>query len=107
MMTSFDEREQGYERKFEHDQELAFKVKARRNKLVGLWTAGETGLTGDAAETFAHDLAEAGFHHSDDELVVQIVAALTAKNVSHDAARVRMELEHFAAVARKELGAEG
>jgi len=48
-MSGFDERERSYEKKFERDQELAFKAKARRNKLLGLWAAERVGLTGPAA----------------------------------------------------------
>ncbi len=52
-MTTFDKREEGFENKFAHDEELRFKARARRNKLVGLWAAEKLGLTGAAAETYA------------------------------------------------------
>ena len=52
-MTTFDKREQGFEAKFAHDEELMFKVAARSNKLLGLWAAGELGLSGDAAADYA------------------------------------------------------
>ena len=48
-MTTFDKREEGFEKKFAHDQELRFKANARRNKLLGLWAAEKLGLTGPAA----------------------------------------------------------
>jgi len=52
-MSSFDKREEGFESKFAHDEELRFKAHARRNKLVGLWAAEKLGLAGAAAETYA------------------------------------------------------
>ena len=52
-MTTFDKREQGFEAKFAHDEELMFKAAARSNKLLGLWAAGELGLSGDAASAYA------------------------------------------------------
>ncbi len=64
-MTTFSDREKGFENKFKHDQEANFKATARRNKLLGLWIAKEMGLTGDAAimaafEENARDLARVG-----------------------------------------------
>ncbi len=52
-MTTFDKREQGFEAKFAHDEEFMFKAAARSNKLLGLWAAGELGLSGDAASAYA------------------------------------------------------
>ena len=64
-MTTFEDREKGFERKFAHDEELKFKATARRNKLLGLWAAEKMGLAGDAAQAYARevikaDLAEPG-----------------------------------------------
>ena len=50
MTTTFDKREEGFEKKFAHDEELRFKASARRNKLLGLWAAEKLGLTGAEAE---------------------------------------------------------
>jgi hypothetical protein len=55
-MSTFDKREEGFENKFAHDQELRFKAHARRNKLVGLWAAEKLGLTGAAAESYAANI---------------------------------------------------
>ena len=52
-MTTFDKREQGFEAKFAHDEEFMFKATARSNKLLGLWAAGQLGLSGDAAASYA------------------------------------------------------
>jgi len=64
-MTTFDKREEGFEKKFAHDEELRFKATARRNKLLGLWAAGKLGITGPEADAYAKevviaDLEEAG-----------------------------------------------
>jgi hypothetical protein len=58
-MSTFDKREEGFERKFAHDEELRFKAHARRNKLVGLWAAEKLGLVGAAAETYAANIVTA------------------------------------------------
>lgn len=55
-MTTFDKREQGFEAKFVHDEELMFKATVRSNKLLGLWAASQLGLSGDAAASYATTL---------------------------------------------------
>lgn len=65
-MTTFDERERAFEKKFEHDQELQFKVKARKNKLLGLWAANLMGKTGDDAEAYAKAVVMADFEKPGD-----------------------------------------
>jgi hypothetical protein len=52
-MTTFEDREKGYERKFAHDQELKFRATARRNKMLGLWAAEQLGLSGEEAQAYA------------------------------------------------------
>jgi hypothetical protein len=105
-MTTFDEREQGFERKFQHDQELAFKAKARRNRLLGLWAAERLGLTGEAAEVYARDVIAADLQKPGDQNVVDKVAGDFAKQgVKLDARRVRVELDRFMAEAKTQLGA--
>jgi hypothetical protein len=66
-MTTFDKREEGFEKKFAHDEELQFKANARRNKLLGLWAAEKLGLSGPEADAYAKavvvsDFEEAGDH---------------------------------------------
>jgi hypothetical protein len=105
-VSGFDEREKGYERKYERDQELEFKVKTRRNHLLGLWAADQLGLKGDAAEAYARGIADPAKHlHGADEIVKQIAGDFKAKSVALDATRIRLEVERFAAEARKQLGA--
>jgi hypothetical protein len=105
-MPTFDDREKGFERKYELDQELAFKVKARRNKLVGLWAAERLGLKDDAAEAYARAVVAAALErHGDDGVVEKILGDFATHAVRLDAVRVRLELESCAAIAKKQLGA--
>ncbi len=60
-MTTFDKREEGFEKKFAHDEELRFKANARRNKLLGLWAAEKLGVSGDAANVYAKEVVMADF----------------------------------------------
>jgi hypothetical protein len=104
-MTTFDEREKGYERKFQHDQELAFKAKARRNKLLGQWAADQLGLKSEAREAYAREVVAADFEKpSDEDIVGKVAGDFAKKGVKLDAARVRAELERFATEARRQLG---
>ena len=66
-MTTFDKREEGFEKKFAHDEELRFKAMARRNKLLGLWAAEKLGLTGTAAEDYAKSVVKADFEEAGDD----------------------------------------
>lgn len=66
-MTSFDEREKAFEKKFAHDQELKFKATARRNKLLGLWAADLMGLAGDDADEYAKAVIKADFEEVGEE----------------------------------------
>jgi hypothetical protein len=104
-MTTFDEREKAHEKKFSSEQELAFKAKARRNHLLGLWAAEQLGLTGNAAEAYAREIvAGALAKHGDEGVVHKISDDFAKKGVKYDEARVKLELERFAAQARKQLG---
>jgi len=68
-MSTFDKREEGFESKFAHDEELRFKAHARRNKLVGLWAAEKLGMTGAAAETYAAEVVTADVDKPDSDSV--------------------------------------
>lgn len=72
-MTSFEERERAFERKFAHDEELRFRAMARRNKLLGLWAAEKMGLSGDDAEVYAKEVVKADFEEKGDEDVFRKV----------------------------------
>src|SRR6476659_10329435 len=82
-MTTFDKREEGFEKKFAHDEELRFKANARRNKLLGLWAAEKLGLSGDAANVYAKDVVMAEFEAGGDEDVFKKVRTdLEAKGLA-------------------------
>jgi hypothetical protein len=66
-MTTFDKREEGFEKQFAHDEELKFKAVARRNKLLGLWAAAKMGITGAEAEAYAKDVVMADFEEPGEE----------------------------------------
>ena len=74
-MTTFEEREKGFERKFAHDQELKFKATARRNKLLGLWAAEKMGLSGEAAQGYAHEVIKVDMAEPGEEDVFRKVRA--------------------------------
>jgi hypothetical protein len=60
-MTTFDKREEGFEKQFAHDEDLKFKAMARRNKLLGLWAAEKMGLTGAEADAYAKEVVMSDF----------------------------------------------
>ena len=91
-MTSFDEREKGFETKFVVDQELLFKAEARRNKLLGRWAAEKLGVTGDAASTYANEVVAAAFEAGGEADVLSKVATdLSDKGVSEQQVRLKMD----------------
>ena len=66
-MTTFDKREEGFEKKFALDEEQKFKAMARRNRLLGLWAAEKLGLSGDAATAYAKEVVAADFEEAGDD----------------------------------------
>ncbi len=74
-MSMFDEREKGYEGKWKRDEELRFKVTARRNKLLGLWAAQKFGMEGGDADAYAKTVVIADFDRPCDDDVVEKVMA--------------------------------
>jgi hypothetical protein len=73
MTTSFDKREEGFEKQFAHDEELKFKATSRRNKLLGLWAAEKLGRTGPDAETYAKEVVMADFEEAGEDDVFRKV----------------------------------
>ena len=99
-MSSFDDREKGFEKKFAHDQELQFKAEARRNKLLGLWAADLMGISGDEATEYAKTVIKADFEEPGDEDVFRKIREdFDAKNIEqsdHQIRRTMDELMHTA-----------
>jgi hypothetical protein len=105
-MSKIDDREKGYEARFAHDQEIAFKVAARRDKLLGLWAAGHLGLSGAAAEAYAKDTVSADLERPGDSDVIEKVAKdFAAKGIKIDAARIGDELKRCETEAYKQITA--
>src|ERR1044071_10369660 len=71
MATTFDKREEGFEKQFAHDEELRFKATARRNKLLGLWVAEKLGKSGPDADAYAKEVVMADFEEAGDDEVVR------------------------------------
>jgi hypothetical protein len=98
MMTTFDKREQGFEAKFAHDEELRFKTMARCNKLLGNWAAAQLGLTGDAAASYANDLVTDDLEsQTPDDILRKVANDLGPKGISaEEIARKMQEYLHIA-----------
>ncbi|HWD56980.1 MAG TPA: DUF1476 domain-containing protein [Stellaceae bacterium] len=106
-MATLEDREKEFEARFKHDEELRFKVTARRNRLAGLWAAERMGLTGDAAEAYAKSVVAAEFDKGGDKHVVdKLVADLNAKGQAITVTQVQFELDHFAARAKEQVMSE-
>ncbi|MFQ5985130.1 MAG: DUF1476 domain-containing protein [Alphaproteobacteria bacterium] len=106
-MTSFDERKKEQEAKFKHEQELAFKVTVRRNKLLGLWAAELMGKADDAAEAYGKEVVVADFEKPGDQDVVdKVLGDLVAAGVEMDEYRLRKKMERLTEVAREQVMAE-
>ncbi|MFK7943225.1 MAG: DUF1476 domain-containing protein [Paracoccaceae bacterium] len=106
-MTSFDDRERAFESKFAHDAEMQFKAEARRNKLLGLWTAEKMGLTGDAADSYAKEVVAADFEEAGDEDVYRKVSGdLSAKAIDVAETEIREKMVALMAEAKAQLFTE-
>jgi len=99
-MTTFDKREEGFERKFALDEEQKFKAEARRNKLLGLWVAEKLGLSGEAANTYAKDVIAAEFQEAGDANVVgKVMGDLKAKGIALTEQQLRVKMDELTAEA--------
>jgi hypothetical protein len=103
-MTTFDNRENAFENKFAHDQELQFKVTARRNKLVGLWAAEKMGLTQEEANAYAVSVVQADFEEAGDEDVIRkLLGDLTTAGSDVTDAMIRTALADQMVEARRQF----
>lgn len=105
-MTTFDDRKDAFEKKHAHDEELAFKAVARRNKLLGQWVAGQLGLSGADADAYAKTVVEADFEEAGDADVIRKVQAdLKAKGVELSDHRLMIKLAELLIEAQKQVSA--
>ena len=100
-MTTFDDRENAFENKFAHDQEMQFKAEARRNKLMGLWVADILGKTGEDAEAYAKSVVLADFEEAGHEDVMRKVMGDLGDRVPE--AEVRKKYDALLPVAKAQL----
>jgi hypothetical protein len=99
-MTTFDKREEGFEKKFALDEEQKFKALARRNKLLGLWVAEKLGMSGDAANDYAKTVVAAEFGEGGDANVVRkVISDLGVKDVAITEAEIRLKMNELMAQA--------
>ena len=105
-MTTFDKREEGFEKKFAHDEELRFKAMARRNKLLGLWAAGQLGKSGADADAYAKEVVLADFEETGDNDVLHKVAKdLQGKGI--DEQQIRAKMNEFLDTAIEQVKKSG
>jgi hypothetical protein len=107
-MTTFDKREEGFERQFAHDEELRFKANARRNRLLGQWAAQKLGLSGAEADAYAKevvvaDLEEAGDH----DVFRKIRKDFDAKGVAESDHQIRRTMDELMQAAIAQIKASG
>ncbi|MEM7399147.1 MAG: DUF1476 domain-containing protein [Pseudomonadota bacterium] len=106
-MTSFDDREKSYEKKFALDEELQFKSNARRNKLLGLWAAEKLGLSGDDAQTYAREVVKADLEEPGEEDVFRKIRGdFDGKSVEQSDHQIRRAMADLMVEAVRQIEAE-
>src|SRR6185437_7348464 len=105
VMTTFDKREEGFEKKFAVDEELRFKTEARRNKLLGLWAASLLGEQGEAAATYARDVVAADVEGAGGGALRKVKADLDARGVAIPATELQVKIDELTARAILEVKA--
>ncbi|MGH6779961.1 MAG: DUF1476 domain-containing protein [Bradyrhizobium sp.] len=97
-MTTFDKREEAFEKKFVLDEEQKFKAEARRNKLLGLWVAEKLGMTGNAAAAYAADVVAAEFEGTDG-VIRRVSGDLAAKGLAVEESDIRIRMDELMLLA--------
>lgn len=106
-MSTFDDREKQFEAKFQHDQELQFKVGARRNRLLGEWAGALMGLEGDALANYAKEVVQSDFEKpGDEDVYVKVKGDLDAKSISVSEHQLRKQMDDLLATAKSQVMAE-
>lgn len=105
-MTTFDKREQAFEKKFAHDEELKFKASARRNKYLGLWAAEKLGKTGADADLYAKSVVMADFEEAgDDDVLRKVKADFDTGSVEQSDQQIRLVMDELMSRAIQEIQA--
>jgi hypothetical protein len=103
-MTTFNDRERAFETKFAHDEEIRFKIIARRNRLLGQWAARQMGLSEAEADSYARDVVRSDFEEAGDHDVVRkVLGDLTAAGIECDEAKVVEALRNKEIEARRQI----
>ena len=103
-MSTFDDRERAFETKFAHDEEMKFRITARRNKLLGQWAARQMGLSEAEAESYAKDVVRSDFEEAGDHDVVRkVLGDLTAAGIESDEASIQEALRNKEIDARRQI----
>ena len=103
-MTTFDDRERAFESKFAHDEEMKFRIVARRNRLLGEWAARQMGLSEAESESYAKDVVRSDFEEAGDHDVVRkVLGDLTAAGIDCDEASVQEALRNKEIEARRQI----
>lgn len=103
-MASFDDRKKGFEGKYQHDQEMLFKIQNRRNKLLGIWAAELLGKTGEDADAYTKDVIMSDFEApGDDDVHDKVAADLEAANVDLSDHRLRKKMDELLSTAQDEI----
>jgi len=103
-MTMFNDREKGEEAKFVHDEEMAFRIHARRNRLLGTWAAERMGLVPVEADSYSKSVVQADFEETGDEDVIRkVLGDLISAGVDADEGEVRDALKAKETEARRAL----
>ena len=103
-MTTFDDRENAFENKFAHDEQMKFKAEARRNKLLGLWAAEKLGKTGADADAYAKEVIAADFEEAgDDDVLRKVKADFDAAGIDQSEHQIRCTMDELMAKAIEEI----
>ena len=103
-MTTFDDRERAFETQYARDEEMQFRVTARRNRLLGQWAAQQMGLTPEETDAYAKAVVQADFEEAGDEDVIRkLVSDLTAAGVGIDEGAVRLAIDEKSVEARRQV----
>lgn len=103
-MTDFKDRENAFEAKFARDEEMQFRVTARRNRLLGQWAAEKMGLTSEETDAYAKEVVAADFEEAGDEDVIRkLLGDLTSAGVDMDDAAIRTALTEKMVEARRQF----
>jgi hypothetical protein len=106
-MTTFEQREHAFEAAYQHDQEMQFKARARRNKLLGLWAAGLLGKTGADAEAYARHIVLADFEKpGDHDIVHTLMHDLAAGGKPAEEHTIRRQAERLLIEAKHQIMTE-